>query len=303
LDAQRRERVREPLYSVIASQAEVRILSGQWAPGTRLPPERDLCRELEVSRATLRQALAELEDRGLITRHQGRGTFVTRSRVQTPLSGTFSLREALAARGSMVVTRVIGIEMVDASRQLASELACLPGDSLLHLERLRLVDGEPMVLESSHLPMELFPGLEAADFSRRSLYDILREDFGRSVAEAQETIEPVILTPHESALLGVARHTPAVLTRRITTDTTGRVVELGQALLRGDRSRYLLIRRVAEVTADGTSLPPSVAVDPPGILATVEASLDTPTVARQLAPHSRHRAPSTRRNARRTPRS
>lgn len=295
--------MREPLYSVIASQAEVRIRSGQWAPGTRLPPERDLCRELEVSRATLRQALAELEERGLITRHQGRGTFVTRSRVQTPLSGTFSLREALAARGSTVVTRVIAVETVDASRQLASELACLPGDPLLHLERLRLVDGEPIVLESSHLPLELFPGLEAADFGRRSLYDILRQDFGRSVTEAQETLEPVILTPHESAMLRVPRHTPALLTRRITTDSTGRNVELGQALLRGDRSRYLLIRRVAEPTADRPTVPPSGTADAPGTPATVAGQLDTPTVARQLAPHTRHRAPSTPRSPRRTPRS
>jgi len=295
-------RAREPLYSVIASQAEVRIRSGQWAPGTRLPPERDLCRELEVSRATLRQALAELEERGLITRHQGRGTFVTRSRVQTPLSGTFRLREALAARGSTVVTRVIGVETVDASRQLATELACLPGDPLLHLERLRLVDGEPMVLESSHLPLGLFPGLTGADFAHRSLYDILREDFGRAVAEAQETIEPVILTPHESALLGVARHMPAVLTRRITTDATGKIVELGQALLRGDRSRYLLIRRVAELTAGQRAFPADVPPAGRATPATVEVALDTPTVARQLAPHARRRAPSTRRSPRRTPR-
>ena len=294
--------MREPLYSVIASQAEVRIRSGQWAPGTRLPSERDLCRELEVSRATLRQALAELEERGLITRHQGRGTFVTRSRVQTPLSGTFSLREALAARGSTVVTRVVAVEMVDASRQLASELTCLPGDPLIHVERLRLVDGELMVLESSHLPLELFPGLQAADFTRRSLYDILREDFGRSVAQAQETIEPVILTPHESALLGVARHTPALLTRRITTDTTGQIVELGQALLRGDRSRYLLIRRVAEPTGPRPTAPTGKAADPHGPMAMVDRSLDTPTIARQLAPHPRRRAPSTRRRPRRTPR-
>ncbi len=294
--------MREPLYSIIASQAEVRIRSGQWAPGTRLPPERDLCRELAVSRATLRQALAELEERGLITRHQGRGTFVTRSRVPTPLSGTFSIREALAVRGSTVVTRVIGVSLVDASRQLATELACLPGDTLLHLERLRLVDGDPMVLESSHLPLELFPGLESADFARRSLYAILREDFDRSVAEAQETIEPVILTPHESALLGVARHTPAVLTRRITTDTTGRIVELGQALLRGDRSRYLLIRRVAEPAIGQLSGPPDAVADPSAPRAEVHAALDTPTVARQLSLHPHHRTPSTHRSSRRTPR-
>jgi GntR family transcriptional regulator len=278
--------VSAPLYSLIADRAEGRIRSGAWAPGTRLPPERELCRELEVSRATLRQALDELEERGLITRHQGRGTFVTRPRVQPAISGFFSIREALIARGATIVTRVLQVARVDASRQVAAELGLLPGDPVLHVERLRIVDGEPIVLEAAWLPAALFPGLEAADLAKRSLYDVLREDFGRRVAEAQETIEPVILTPHECGLLGVPRHTPAILTRRVTSDRDGTIVELSQALLRGDRSRLLLVRRVAE-TPDGADMratdagTPGTPEEPPrgrGI------ALDAAELARDLVP-------------------
>ena len=68
--------MRAPLHAIIAGRAEARIRTGEWAPGDQLPPERELCRDLAVSRATLRQALGELERRGLVTRHQGRGTFV-----------------------------------------------------------------------------------------------------------------------------------------------------------------------------------------------------------------------------------
>ena len=99
-----------------------------------------------------------------------------------------------------------------------------------------------MVLDIAHLREALFPGLAEADLEHRSLYEILGTDYGRHVAEARETIEPVILTPRECQLLDVPLHTPALLTRRITTDADGVIVAFGQVLLRGDRSRYLFKR-------------------------------------------------------------
>lgn len=241
----------EPLYSIVATRAEELIASGEWQAGERLPPERRLCREFDVSRSTLRQALAELEERGLITRRQGRGTFVSHPWVQLPIAGVFSIRAAMEARGIVMKTRVIGVEIVEASRQMASDLGCLPGDPVVHIERLRSADGEPMVLDGAHLRAESFPGLEDADLERRSLYDILRDDHGCMVAAATETLEPVILTPREGQLLGVGHPTPALLTRRVTTDTSGATVAIEQALLRGDRSRYLYTRTVDAPAAQG----------------------------------------------------
>lgn len=235
----------EPLYSLVASRAEEFIATGAWKEGDRLPPERQLCRVFDVSRSTLRQALGELEARGLISRHQGRGTFVTRPRLQLPITGAFSISEALRQNGMTISTRVIGVRVIEASRQLASDLACLPGDPIVLIERLRSGNGEPMVLDIAHLREGLFPGLADADLEHRSLYEIMRTDYGRIVAAAQETIEPVILTPRECQLLDVPPHTTALLTRRVTTDIHGVVVAFGQVLLRGDRSRYLFKRTVS----------------------------------------------------------
>ena len=249
----------QPLYSTIASKAEEHIASGQWQTGDRLPPERELCRRFDVSRATLRQALAELERRGLITRHQGRGTFVSKPRAQLPIVGVFSIRDAMAALGLRMDTRVLRVECVEADRALAADLACMPGDAVVFIERLRVADGEPMVLDTAHLRADLFPGLDVVDFEQRSLYDVLETDYGRTVAEASETLEPVILTPRECELLEVPAHTTALLTRRITTDADGTVLALGHVLLRGDRSRYIYKRtvesatdRATDPTADGT---------------------------------------------------
>ncbi len=249
----------QPLYLTIAVQAQELIASGRWREGERLPPERELCRQFDVSRATLRQALAELERGGLITRHQGRGTFVSRPRAQLPIVGVFSIRDAMEAHGMRMVTRVLRVKRVAADRGLAADLACLPGDTVIFIERLRIGDGEPMVLDTAHLRADLFPGLEDIDFEQRSLYDVLETDYRRTVAEASETLEPVILTPRECGLLEVPAHTTALLTRRITRDADGTVLALGHVLLRGDRSRYIYKRtvdssahRAPDPTTDGT---------------------------------------------------
>ena len=256
--------MREPLYVTIAGRAEARIRAGEWAPGDRLPPERELCRDLNVSRATLRQALAELEQRGLVSRHQGRGTFVTRPRVPADLAGFFSYGEALRARGMQLTTRVRSAEVVEAGRAIAAELGILPGDPVVHLERVRAVQAEALILESSHLPAVRFPDLESRDLAARSLYQVLREDYDCHVETAVESLEPVILTPGEAHLLGVPRNAPALMIRRVTSDTTGLRVEHTQSLLRGDRTRLLLERRVhdlppADEDAEGPSLPASAA--------------------------------------------
>lgn len=236
--------MRIPLHAVAVARLEERIATGAWAPGDRLPPERDLCGELDVSRETLRRALAELEERGIVSRHQGRGTFVARPRVQQDLARFFSLGEALRSRGLTLSSRVLEVGRAEAGRSLAAELGLLPGDPLVRLRRLRSVEGEPLTLEDTHLPAGLFPGLETRDFGRRSLYDVLDEDFACVVAAAVESLEPVVLTPDEASLLGVPRNSAALLVRRVTTDRDGRRVEHAQALLRGDRARLLLQRRV-----------------------------------------------------------
>ena len=235
-----------PLHLATAARLEASIRDATWAPGQRLPTERALSLSLEISRSTLRAALAELEDRGLVTRHQGRGTFVARPRVNAELGGHFSLRDALLARGRRLTTRVLAVAVVEAPRGPARELGLLPGEAVVRIDRLRSTEDEPLVLDSALLPAARFPGLEAKDLAGRSLYDILREDYSCLVATAAETLEPVILTPDECQLLGVARHAPALLIRRLTRDRDDAIVELATALLRGDRARLLLQRRATD---------------------------------------------------------
>jgi GntR family transcriptional regulator len=169
--------------------------------------------------------------------------------------------------------RVIGRTVTSATHALAASLDVPPEAPLLKLERVRSADNEPIVLEVSYLPLTLMPGLDTADFDHRSLYHVLWEDYGRYVATASETLEPVILTPREATLLGVSRGSPALLFRRTTRDRAGVIVELGEGLLRGDRSRFLIERQVREgwATEPATTDEASLGNEPSRIAASLLA--------------------------------
>lgn len=243
---------RQPLLSIIvADELSRRISSGELVSGARLSPERELCVEFDVSRSTLRQALDDLEGRGLISRHQGRGTFVTGRREAADLASHFSIGEALRARGSELRSRVVSVETIEATRQLASDLDLLPGDPVVRLHRLRLADDEPLYLELTFMSLDRFPGLDHADFHNRRLYRILSDDYDCKVASAVAVLEPAILTPTESSMLGVGRNLPAMFLRRVTKDASDVPVEVSEALLRGDRARF--VQHLSLSPSDATS--------------------------------------------------
>jgi GntR family transcriptional regulator len=239
----------EPNYKRIVRLIEAKIQSGEYPPGHRLPPERELCEIYGVSRITARQALAELAQRKLVVRNQGQGTFVARHRIESSLLGFFSISEALKADGRLVSTRVVGAELTAPDSAEAVALGSGAGDKVFRVVRLRFVDGDPYALETSALPASRFPGLDRYDFGARSLYDVLARDYHTQLVRARETLAPVILSPEQAALLQVAAGEPALRLTRTTFDSRNIAAEASGALIRGDRCQLLF-----ELWADQRSM-------------------------------------------------
>jgi GntR family transcriptional regulator len=229
----------EPSYKRIVRLLDEKIQSGEYPPGHRLPPERELCEIFGVSRITARQALSELAQRKLVVRHQGQGTFVSRTSIESSLLGFFSISEALKADGRLVSTRVVSKQLTTPDKTESMSLGCELGESVLRIIRVRFVDGDPYALETSTLLSKRFPGLEHYDFGTRSLYDVLAREYGTQLVRARETLAPVMLTPEQAELLHVGIEQPALRLIRTTFDNKNVVTEASGALIRGDRCHLL----------------------------------------------------------------
>ncbi|HYT26842.1 MAG TPA: GntR family transcriptional regulator [Actinomycetota bacterium] len=204
------------------------------APGMALPSERLLAERYGLARATVSQVIEGLAVKGLLYRVHGSGTFVAEPKFRQPETLT-SFSEDMRARGMTPGSVVLGREVVAASEIIARQLEVEPGAPVLHVERVRTADGEPMALERTYLPAERFPGLGEVDLTDVSLYEVLERRWGVLVAVADQWFSVMRLTEGEAKLLGVGGGQPALLFQRVTRDPAGRVVEYVRSLYRGDR--------------------------------------------------------------------
>ena len=230
-------RASEDVRRVLADQ----ISAGYLRPGQRLGAERALATELGVSRTTLRQALAVLEESGMVRRVPGRGggTFVSRGKIERDLSRVVGVPALLRSQGVVAGTQVLSAQLSAADEPVARALGLRRGDLVVDLNRLRLADGSPIVVEHARFPADRFLGLLELPLGG-SVYELLEEHFGTRPAEAVEQIEVVTASPDEAQVLDVAAGSPLLAITRTTSDADGVPIEFSQDLFRGDRIRIVV---------------------------------------------------------------
>lgn len=232
-----------PRYAWVADILRDRIRQRIWRPGDRLPSEKELCSEMGISSITMRHAMSILVSEGLITRAQGKGSFVASDHVlvQGP-SRLTSFTEDARARGWHGTAKVLGFEIV-SSGEVSSKLELPGGASLIKLSRLRMADGLPVAVQTAYLPAQLFPGLESFDLETESLYEVMKREYGIRPATAVETYRAIQLTEGQAPMLGCQKGSPAFHVERLSSDGTGQKIEFVQSIIRADR--YSLVLHLA----------------------------------------------------------
>ncbi|MGW8887552.1 GntR family transcriptional regulator [Streptomyces sp. NPDC055749] len=228
---------REPKHEALRNVLMALIDDGM-EPHDALPSERDLMQRYSVSRMTVRRAVERLTQEGRVYRIQGAGTFVADPATISKTLHLTSFSEDIRSRRMVPDSRLLVLERTEADVDCARDLFVAPGSPVVHLERLRTADGEPMCLENVWLPEALVPGL-VEHGEPLSLYSWLQQT-GAAPESADQTIRATVVGPREATLLGVPPQFPALHVERITRDIRGRAVERAISLYRADRYDYRL---------------------------------------------------------------
>jgi GntR family transcriptional regulator, N-acetylglucosamine utilization regulator len=225
-----------PIFEQIRTRVQDAISSGDFAAHQRIPSERQLSDRFGVSRMTVRQALEALAQERFLYSLPGKGTFVADQKIiEQPLLHLTSFTQDILARGMQPSSRLLDGRIVAASFEMARLFGVSPTVEIVQVTRLRLGDGEPLAIETTHIPSALAPGLLAHDLAGESLYAILAREYGIRLASARQTIEAAEPTPDEQRALGIDGPRPVLRISRLTSDASNRVVEYVRSVYRGDR--------------------------------------------------------------------
>jgi GntR family transcriptional regulator len=243
-----------PLYFQIQRALVEKIHSGELQEGDLLTSEWQLARAYHVSRVTAREALHGLKTSGYASSLRGRGTFVTKPKLEKPLTQLRGFTEEITQRGMVAASRLLEQTVIDPNVELAGSLDVQVGTPVMSLRRLRLADGIPMAVEKTYISLSHFPGIEQINFEEQSLYQTLRDQFNVHVAWAAETIEIVPATREESRLLRIPAKT-GVLSISRNTITEDRVpIEVTVSRYRADRYRALIYIPATAIRVGATHL-------------------------------------------------
>lgn len=220
-----------PLYFQVSTRLEEAIHSGAIPQGARLENEITIAQRLGLSRPTVRRAIQEVVDKGLLVRRRGIGTQVVQGQVTRQVELT-SLYEDLESTHHVPGTRVLAHQVIPATEAVALSLGIDPAQEIVYLRRQRSTDGTPVAVLENYLPPE-FTDITTQQLEQRGLYQILRAR-GVTIQIAKQKIGARRAKDDESELLEIDHGGPVLTMERVAFDSSGRAIEYGHHCYRPD---------------------------------------------------------------------
>ncbi|GGY04025.1 GntR family transcriptional regulator [Litchfieldella qijiaojingensis] len=232
---------RLPLYARLRDQLASRIANGEWSPGDMIPSENRLSEEYGVAVATMRIALKQLVEEGLLERRRGTGTFVKQPAFRADLFRFFHVHDVEDMDGPVIPeSRILSCQAIEAPADVREAFGEAAGARCLHLERVRLWSGEPMLFEEIFLRLPDFDGLEKLDTKAMGplLYPVFLQEFGILITSATDELSFGTATSASARHLGLPPDSPVAVIHRMARNPVGRVIEFRRVHGRPERFRY-----------------------------------------------------------------
>lgn len=232
------EEINKPLYSQIQEYIAELILSGKLAPESKIQSEREFSEDLGVSRMTVRRALTELVNEGLLERKHGSGTYVAKPKVTYESGELVNYVHAMQQRNIATTSQLLEFSEIVASRRLAELLNIEIGNSIHRIDILRLANRVPVVLERVFFPCKRFPKLEEWDLEKSSLYDLITTVYDVKIGKISLTVEAVAAAEQVAQKLRVEENSPLLMiSRLIHQKDTAEPVVFSHDFMRSDYAR------------------------------------------------------------------
>ncbi len=235
------ENKKQPLYGQLVDELKESIEKEHQAHDL-LPSERELAEIHGVSRTTVRLALQELENLGFIYKKHGKGTFVSGvSDSILNLTGAYSFTEQMKSLGKEPSTKILEFLVVESNNYLSEQLGVHKGSQLVKIKRLRLADGEPMMLERTYLPYKRFEGLTSEILEEKPMYDVFYDTYNQRIKYAEEEFYASIVSDKDAEYIEVPIGSAALNLVRKTVNQENEIIEYTLSVARADQFRYKVL--------------------------------------------------------------
>lgn len=231
-----------PLHYQLKEVIQEMVDNEELLPGQAIPPEREICEFQGVSRMTVNKAILTLVNEGVLYREQGRGTFVSKSKVKQELDHLKGFTEEMSEKGLKADSKILSFSIKEATKKNREVLEMNDNDKLvIEINRLRLLNDEPYSIETAWIPHKLCPDLTKELVDGKSLYKIFKVKYGYVLEKAKQTIEPIILNEYQSEILNLNENSLALLLKRTTYLNDNTPIEHTKEIYRSDKYKYEII--------------------------------------------------------------
>lgn len=229
-----------PIYHQIAEKIAEEIKNKNLKEDDKIKSEREYCEKYGVSRATVREAIKYLEKNNYVYRAQGRGTFVSPKVFKQNLLKFYSFTEEAKKQGKVPSSLIKIFKVIKADKKISENLEIREGEDIYFLERIRLADNIPMMIEKTYLPCTRFPRLKKKDFLESAMYDIFVKEYNVVFEKAVERF--AVLSPEKKTVkvLEMPSNMSCIKLERFTYEKD-KVIEYTEGVIRGDRFQFEVV--------------------------------------------------------------